>query len=206
MTATAPAQTTSRAATARSLVDLVDGRASREDIASFLDALPGPQRLAEVKAVGGKKVGKLYDLVAGGPAVTIETFLPAGTRDGQIVIFEGKNSLPSPVSHFQKRFVRQDGKVVGYNHQSTSFVTGPGFFVTTDGDDSHPGELLFDYTQTPPFFPAGFPPYVANTKGLSRLVYKDMKDYCRRVANGIIVGKAYKLGVEQGAWFTLTHI
>jgi hypothetical protein len=33
----------------------------------------------------------------------------------------------------------------------------------------------------------------------------NMKDFCRTVATGVLVGKAYKLGVEQGAFFTLTR-
>jgi hypothetical protein len=32
-----------------------------------------------------------------------------------------------------------------------------------------------------------------------------MKDYMRRVARGVVVGKAYKLGVDQGAYFSLSR-
>ena len=52
--------------------------------------------------------------------------------------------------------------------------------------------------------PAGWPTYSPNESGLSRLVYAHMKDYCRRVARGVIVGKAYKKGVDQNAYFTLS--
>jgi hypothetical protein len=31
-----------------------------------------------------------------------------------------------------------------------------------------------------------------------------MKNYCRRMAKGVIVGTAFKKGIPQGAYFTLT--
>jgi hypothetical protein len=33
----------------------------------------------------------------------------------------------------------------------------------------------------------------------------NMKDFCRRVGPGVLVGKAYKRGVAQNAYFTLTR-
>ena len=107
---------------------------------------------------------------------------------------------------FGSRFARAGGLVVGYNHQLMSFATGPGYFVVrppTPGE-AHPDELYFDYTSEPPAFPAGWPSFKPNTSGLSRAVYMNMKDFCRRVAKGVLVGKAYKLGVAQNAYFTLT--
>ncbi len=192
-------------ASGQSLADLVKRRAKREEIAAYLDGLGPNERLEQVLAVRGSLVGKLYDAVGGGEPLTLEDFVPAG--DTRTVIFEGRNSLPT-FSRFQKRFARVGDTVVGYNHQLMSFATGPGYFITrppTPGE-AHPGELFFDYTTDPPGEPSGWPPFKPNSSGLSRAVYMNMKDFCRRVAKGVLVGKAYKLGVAQNAYFTLTNV
>jgi len=186
-----------------SLVDLVRRRARREEIAAFLDDLSHAARLEAVTAVGGSLVGRLYDAVGGSEPLTLEDFVPVG--ESGTVIFEGKNSLPA-FSRFQKRFARVGDIVVGYNHQLMAFATGPGYFTVkppTPGE-THPDELFFDYTAEPSTFPAGWPAFKPNSLGLSRAVYMNMKDFCRRVAKGVLVGKAYKLGVAQNAYFTLT--
>ncbi len=201
---TAQADTFTGARAGSTLVDLVRRRASREDIAAHLDALPASQRLEQVVAVGTGLVGRLYDAVGGGEPLTLADFVPEG--DTRTVVFEGKNSLPA-FSRFQKRFARQGDEVVGYNHQLMSFATGPGFFVVrppTPGE-AHPDELFFDYTTAPASVPAGWPEFKPNSAGLSRAVFMNMKDFCRRVARGVLVGKAYKLGVSQNAYFTLTR-
>lgn len=191
-------------AAAGDLTALLDGGATYARISAHLDGLSSGARLEQVLGITGKRVGKLYDAVKDAPAIGIDDFFPKETPGGQTVIFEGRNSLPA-FTRFQKRFCRgKDGVIVGYNHQTMSFVTGPGFFVLTAGDDTHPGEILFDYTLEPAFFPAGWPTYKKNTSGLSSQVYGNMKDYCRRVAKGVIVGAAFKSGVAQGAFFTLT--
>lgn len=173
-----------------------------QDISAYLDALSPADRLDQVLAVTGSAVGKLYEAVADAPKISVAEFCPPDLTEGKTLIYEGRNSLPS-FSRFQKRFQRRGDKVVGYNHQTMSFVTGPGYFVPVDGDDFR-NELLFDYTQEPPFFPEGWPPYKPNNHLFSKLVYFNMKDYCRRVAKGVIVGAAFKKSVAQGAFFTLT--
>jgi hypothetical protein len=74
------------------------------------------------------------------------------------------------------------------------------------GEAPHPTEPYFDYTEAPPMsaIPEGWPAFKANDRGFSKPVYANMKDYMRRVARGVMVGKAYKLGVDQKAYFTLT--
>jgi hypothetical protein len=184
------------------LTKLLAGGARYPEISAHLDALSPAERLEQVLAVTGSAVGKLYDAVADAPPISVAEFCPPELTEGKTLIYEGRNSLPS-FSRFQKRFQRRGSEVVGYNHQAMSFVTGPGYFVTVDGDDFR-RELLFDYTQEPPFFPEGWPAYKPNGHLFSRLVYFNMKDYCRRVARGVIVGTAFKKGVAQGAFFTLT--
>ncbi|HTJ84890.1 MAG TPA: hypothetical protein VL400_24400 [Polyangiaceae bacterium] len=198
---------TARAATlvssSTTLVDLVRRRARREEIAAYLDDLSHAARLEAVIAVGGSLVGRLYDAVGGGPALTLDDFVPPGETG--TVIFEGKNSLPA-FTRFQKRFARVGDTVVGYNHQLMAFATGPGYFLVRPptAGEAHPDELFFDYTGEPSAFPPGWPAFKPNSLGLSRAVYMNMKDFCRPVAKGVLVGKAYKLGVSQNAYFTLT--
>ncbi len=185
------------------LVGLVRRRAPREEIASYLDGLGYGARLEQVQSVTGSLVGRLYDAVGGGPAMTLDDFVPPGETG--TVIFEGRNSLPA-FTRFQKRFMRAGETVLGYNHQLMAFATGPGYFVVrppTPGE-AHPDELFFDYTSEPPVHPPTWPEFRPNTAGLSRAVYMNMKDFCRHVAKGVLVGKAYKLGVAQNAYFTLT--
>ncbi len=201
MTATAPSAIGAQRA---SLASLLRNGATRRAIAAHLDGLAPYARVQEVTSVGGKLVGELYDAVAGAEPLTLEDFVPSSEKG--TVIFEGRNSLPA-FTHFQKRFARVGDVVVGYNHQTMSFATGPGYFVVrppTPGE-AHPDELFFDYTADPPRgWPSAWPAFKPNTSGLSRAVYANMKDFCRRVANGVLVGKAYKRGVAQGAYFTLS--
>jgi hypothetical protein len=212
------AATTTTDAPSTSLARLLEGGAGARDIERHLDGLAPEARLADVLAVTGRGVKRLYEAVAGGTPPTLEELIPeSAAGDGRVFIYEGRNSLAA-FSRFQKRFVRVRGAgdagggvVVGYNHQSMSFVTGPGYFVVhaPSGDGEHGKELDFDYTVPPPGHEGGatvpgWPEYRPNERGLSRFVYGGMHDYVRRVARGVVVGKAYRHGVEQDAYFSLT--
>jgi hypothetical protein len=200
----AQADTIAGASTGLTLSMLVRHRAKREEISSHLERLSPADRLEQVLDVRGGLVGKLYDAVGGGEPLGLTDFVPEGETG--TIIFEGRNSLPA-FSRFQKRFARVGDVVFGYNHQLVSFATGPGYFLVrppTPGE-AHPDELFFDYTSEPPTsLPSGWPGFKKNSAGLSRAVFMNMKDFCRRVAPGVLVGKAYKLGVAQNAYFTLT--
>lgn len=173
-------------------------------LAPFLDALAVSERRAQILGLRGGQVRALYHSLADAPALTPEAFW-GDAPEGSTLVFEGRNSLLA-ASRFQKRFCKgPGGEIVGYNHQSLSFATGPGFFVVGPGDESHPGELLFDYTRPPPFVPEGWPPFRDNRRGLSRLVYFAMKDYCRPAATGVVVGAAFKGGAAQNAYFVLVR-
>ena len=200
------AATAAEATTSRSLTQLVQQRASGSDIARFLNALSPDERLQQVLSITGRRVKYLYDAAKGAETLRLDEFVPEDEKG--TVIFEGRNSLPM-FSRFQKRFARLGGEVVGYNHQPVAVVgsvIGPGYFVvrSPDGQGEHGDELYFDYTVAPPGQPSGWPAYKPNEKGLSKPVYAHMIDYCRRVASGVLVGKAYKHGAEMGAYFTLT--
>jgi hypothetical protein len=184
------------------LARLLESGAHARDIETHLDGLSASARVAEVLAVTGRGVKRLYEAATAGTP-TLEELIPQTASS--VVIYEGRNSLPA-FSRFQKRFVRMDGLVVGYNYQTMSFVTGPGYFVVhaPNGDGDHGKELDFDYTTAPPREPPGWPAYTPNERGLSRFVYGNMHDYVRRVARGVVVGKAYRHGAPQNAYFSLT--
>lgn len=182
---------------------LLENGAPASQIAGHLDALPFEDRRAEVLSLRGKALEALYDAVADAPALTLEDIVPAAEK--RTLIYYGRNSLPL-FSSFQKRFARvKGGVIVGYNHQDMSFVTGPGLFVVQEpsGQGEHANEPYFDYTAVPPAIPEGFPAFVPNEKGFSRLVYKDLLDYMRPVAKGAIVGRAWKRGSPEGSYFVL---
>jgi len=196
---------TAASSTSATLSTLLRTGAPAKEIEAYLDGLSAAARVAEVLGITGSGVKRLYEAVKGAPTVSIEEFLPKSHRG--TLIYEGRNSLVA-FSRFQKRFTRlESGEVIGYNHQTMSFVTGPGYFQVREasGEGEHGSEIYFDYTApAPPRAPEGWPAYAPNESGLSRLVYAHMKDYCRRVARGVVVGKAYKKGVDQNAYFTLS--
>ena len=189
---------------ATSLTRLLSSGAGARDLEAHLDELAPAARLEQVLAVTGRGVKRLFEAAAKGTtASSLEELIPQSTQG--VVIYEGRNSLAA-FSRFQKRFVRMNGLVVGYNHQTMSFVTGPGYFVVhaPSGAGEHGASLDFDYTAAPPGEPAGWPAYKPNESGLSRFVYGNMHDYVYRVARGVVVGKAYRHGVSQDAYFSLT--
>lgn len=190
---------------ASSLAGLLQAKASAKEIETFLDGLSPAARLEQVLSITGAGVGRLYHAVADAPALSLEEFFPQSVNG--TLIYEGRNSLPM-FTRFQKRFARApSGEIVGYNHQTMSVVTGPGYFITKapSGQGEHGKEILFDYTERPTFFPEGWPAFKPNESGLSRFVYRNMKDYVRRVARGVVVGKAYELDVDKHAYFSLTR-
>jgi len=197
---------TTATTTTHSLRSLLREGAPGDELRSFLDGLSGRARVDEALSLGGGEVAKLYRICADGPPVVPEDFVPASLDDDTTVIFEGRNSLPT-FSRFQKRFARLDDEIVGYNHQTMAFVTGPGYFMVApaSADGDVPGELYFDYTKTPRRIPTSWPKLQSNTSGLSRLVYAHMKDYMRSVAKDVVVGAAYKKGKAQNAFFLLCH-
>jgi hypothetical protein len=198
---------TAAAATATSLRELLRQGAPRDMIATFLNGLSPEDRVEEALSLRNKEVANLYGAVARGPVTAIADFCPKDAREGTTIIFEGRNSLPT-FSRFQKRMARlSSGQVVGYNHQTMSFATGPGFFVVqkaSDGADVK-DEAYFDYTAKPEGVPTGWPAYKPNDAGLANFVYKGMKDYMRQVADHTYVGEAFKGGKSQKAFFILTR-
>lgn len=170
----------------------------RQALEARLVALPPSERWSALAALSGRELGRLFEVAQGAPALSLDDL----ARSDEPVIFEGLNSLPL-FRRFQKRFRRAStGEVWGYNHQSMSWITGPGYFQAVACPD-RPGELLFDYTRRPSSAQPGWPPVRGNDSGLARLVYGNLHDFMRRVAPGVLIGSAFKLGVPQNQFFVL---
>jgi hypothetical protein len=175
---------------------------TQAQLAAHLDGLDAEERVRQCRALGKKLQKRLWQVCADAPAFTLEELIPS-TETGT-VRWAGKNSL-GVFTHFEKRFVRQNGVVVGYNfNPGVAWFTGPGYFTTVQAPD-RPREILFDYTRVPSTAPEGWPPVKPNTGGTAKLVYGGMHDFCRRVSSTVIIGAATRLGKPIDAYFVLAR-
>jgi hypothetical protein len=167
-----------------------------------LKTLSPGQKLAWIRSLGRARQRELFDACAG-RAMTIADIVPEGFSTLTEVICEGRNTLPA-FRLFQKRFCRPEGQggvLHGYNHQTMSPVTGPGYFVALD--DAGTGEVVIDYRRLPDSKAAGWPQIIPNENRLGILVYSGMVDRLRRVSDDIFIGRAFKGDRPMSAWFIL---
>lgn len=194
---------TGKGAAQKDLSLLIGAGASPEALSAYLDGLDPETRVREVRQLSGASQQALYERCATAPALTLEFLVPPGTPPRQEIIFAGRNNLPL-FRLFEKRFARTpSGSIVGYNHQSTSFATGPGYFTVAPAGN----ELLIDYTRVPTQdeVPPSWPKVLPNARGLSHLVYKDLHDYCRQVSKDVCIGHATRRGKSMPNYFVLVR-
>jgi hypothetical protein len=186
---------------------LRDAVIDRDAIARFLDGLTSAQRIEATRSLGRSEQRRLYAAVDGFLPVTLEELVPAGVADLATVRHYGKNTLGA-FTLFEKRFcrprgedARKPGMLYGFNFQSLSPLTGPGYFVARPV----PGrpEVDIDYREVPPTQPPGWPAIKSNERGLGRFVYGFMVDTLRRVSEHVTIGSAAKNGKPIHSWFTL---
>ncbi|MEB2312493.1 MAG: hypothetical protein OZ921_20735 [Sorangiineae bacterium] len=175
-------------------------------ITSALDEMDAPNRLWTALSIEPKEQRELWELFKDAP-IDAEHFVPSGLDPMVEVIHHGKNTLPLH-NFFQKRFCRADddsGELYGYNHQSWSGITGPGYFVARSSADeaNAPSAYVIDYTRIPPKKVEGWPPILPNEAKLGRFVYARMMDYMRKVSEHVSIGRAHKGGKPMDAWFIL---
>jgi hypothetical protein len=183
------------------LAEMIEKGASLADISAHVDALAASDRIAQVRMLGHREQEKLWEIAKGRAPLDLSSFVDATEST---IIYEGKNTLPA-FSYFQKRFWRPaSGDVVGYNHNGgfVTALTGPGYFLTVGADD---GEILFDYTKSVSVQPPGWPALRENSGMLAGVVFGGMKDYCRYVARGTVIGAAFKGGKPRNQYFMLTR-
>ncbi len=186
---------------------LREGTIKTVDVARFLDALPGEDRVQAIRAIGAKEQRRLYDAVEGFAPVRLVELVPPDVGDLGVVRHLGKNSLPF-FTEFEKRFSRAPDldpeapiELMGFNFQTMSPITGPGYFVATE--DTGRGEVLIDYRRVPDRHPVDWPAIRRNERGLARFVYGFMVDTLRRVSEHVTIGSASRNGKDTGNWFVL---
>ena len=174
---------------------------------ALLDALDHAERVRAVRSLKRADQRRLYDAAAGFRPLDLADLVPAARADLATVRHFGVNSLPA-FSHFEKRFCRPPGAeaaqpeaLYGFNFQSLSPLTGPGYFLARR-DPERP-EILVDYREVPPQAPPGWPALRPNHRGLSRFVYGFMIDTLRGVSEHVSVGSAARHGKDLNSWFVL---
>jgi len=174
------------------------------DIARELDRLSHEQRLIALQGLRRDQLRLLFAVVEGFAPMTLNDLVPA-TQSGEMlhsVRHVGRNSLPM-FSHFEKRFYRLANRAAigGANFQSTSVLTGPGYFTASLASER--AEIVIDYDRIPDIAPEGWPALADNHHGMARLVYGGMIDTLRRVSSHVSIGAARRPGHVPSAYFTL---
>src|SRR5262245_16185658 len=162
------------------------------------------ERVLALQGMERAQLQQLYTIFEGFAPLTLNDLVPADARPLKAVRHIGRNSLPL-FSHFEKRFYRLSAAaaVGGANFQSTSALTGPGYF--TASASAEPSEVVIDYNQIPETAPEGWPALTDNDHGIGRFVYGGMIDTLRRVSNHVSIGAAHKRGQPASAFFVLTR-
>lgn len=174
-------------------------------IGEQLDRMSHAERVPALQGMERAQLQRLYTLVEGVAPLTLTDLVPAETSPLQAVRHIGRNSLPL-FSQFEKRFYRLDtpAAVGGANFQSTSALTGPGYFTASARAEQ--AEIVIDYNQIPKTAPAGWPALTDNDHGIGRFVYGGMIDTLRRVSSHVSIGAAHKRGQAPSAFFILTRL
>ncbi|MCB9664414.1 MAG: hypothetical protein H6732_09885 [Alphaproteobacteria bacterium] len=191
---------------------LADPKMSVAEIAAWLDGMGHPQRLEAMSTTTKAEQKRLWELAAASAPITAEHFVPASVGTRREVIHHGRNTLPA-LNSFQKRFARpEDGsnRFFGYNHASTRWLIGPGYFVAHDTEGNaawqERGAWVVDYFQVPDGpVPDGWPGVRANHVGLQVLVYFHTRDFMRKVSEHVSIGMAFKNESSLNNWFTLVR-
>lgn len=189
------------------LKNLIEPHLDLPRLSKDLDELGHPGRVWAVHSWGKHIQSLLFEATKGFRKTTLEDFVPSSTPRLEQVIHDGRNTLPLH-NNFQKRFClptddAQKDVLWGYNHQSLSGVTGPGYFVTHPGEAD--GEVDIDYTMLPKEKPEGWPDIIPNSARLGRFVYYGMIDVMHGISSHVSIGRAKKKGKFMDAWFVLVR-
>lgn len=185
------------------LRSLCRGEPAMGAVARFLDGLDHPARLAAVRGLCRGCQRRLFDAAQGFRQLTLDDLVPPSVGIDVAVHHHGKNSLPL-FTMFQKRFLRPgdaEDQLWGYNFQALAPITGPGYYIARNAPER--GEVDIDYTTVPRAAPAGWPAVQPNERGLATLVYGHMIDRLRGVTDHVTIGRAWRKGEVQPAWFVL---
>jgi hypothetical protein len=177
-----------------------------------LDEIGHPARLWSVRQWTRADLATVFEAAKGFRPISLDDFVPPSIPPLVEVIHDGKNSLPAH-THFQKRFCRPSqpkkaagaraATLFGYNHQSLSPITGPGYYVAHPATEL--GEVDIDYTMLPNEKPESWPDLVPNRARLGRFVYFGMIDVMRGLSLHASIGRAKKKGRWMDNWFVLVR-
>lgn len=188
---------------------ILDRALPPDGIRQLLDGLADDLRPRVVRTLGPKTQKALYEKVEGFAPLRLVDLVPPTSRELEEVRHLGRNTLPA-FKIFEKRFCRLPGEdaerpesLAGYNFQTMSPITGPGYFVAVE--DEERAEVLVDYGRLPDARPDDWPGIRRNDKGLSRFVYGFMVDTLRRVSEHVTIGSAARKGRDMGSYFVLSR-
>jgi hypothetical protein len=189
------------------LKNLIDTHLDLPRLSKDLDELGHPARVWATRHWDRATQAKLYEAAKGFRPVTLDDYVPAGTAPLTEVITWGMNTLPAH-NHFQKRFAKPadpeaKDRLVGFNFQGLSGLTGPGYYVAHPAADE--GEVDIDYTMVPTEKVATWPEIVPNSVKLGRFVYYGMVDVMRGISSHVSIGRARKKSGWMDAWFVLVR-
>lgn len=189
------------------LKNLIEPRVDLPRLSKDLAEVGHFARVWSVRQWTRANMAALWEAAKGFRPVALEDFVPSSIPPLVEVIHDGKNSLPAH-THFQKRFCRPSdpaaaGTLVGYNEQSLSPLTGPGYYVTHGSTEA--GEVDIDYTMVPAEKAPDWPGIVSNRSRLGLFVYHGMIDVMRGLAPWVSIGRGKKKGDWLDNWFVLVR-
>lgn len=188
------------------LIGLLNETGTRfSEVTAYLDALTGMQRVEQVMELGKAEQVRMWELAQGSNPLDLTYLVPASAKPLTFFPFEGKNSLPM-FKRFRKVFYR-DGKggMCGYNDNPkfVQLTIGHGYFVAQMNPNAT-AEIQIDYTRVPTEKPEGWPRIRSNDVFPTMFVYGGTKDHLRWVSKDVVIGRAFKGGVEpMPNWFVL---
>ena len=199
------------------LCALIRGEAPIAAIAEYLDALEAERREREVNALGRADQARLFEKAGDAPPARLTDLVPERVPELTPVHHPGRNTIATFTyfQRFEKRFARPAGerdRLFGYN-ASNAFFIKPGYFVAYETETpewKRRGGVVVDYHRIPDAaVPQGWPAIVPNSHGLQKFVYHLTRDFLRKVAEGVTIGRASREDeagdVELDYWFTLVR-
>lgn len=189
------------------LKNLIDVHMDLPRLGKDLDELGHGARVWATRQWSRGTQARLWEAAKGFRPVTLDDYVPAAVPPFVEVRTWGKNTLPAHTL-FQKRFCRPSDpdakdRLYGYNFQSLSAFSGPGYYVAHPSPDA--GEVDIDYTMLPPEKPPAWPDIVPNSARLGILIYHGMIDVMRGISSHVSIGRAKKKGQWMDAWFVLVR-
>jgi hypothetical protein len=195
-----------------SLRDLISANATIGEMGALLDAAAPEERWDAVNTLSRKEQRKLYESAAAAQPLDLDYFVPVDRKDLIAVRHRGRNTipLPGPLKFFAKVFARRQGQIFGYNDSPAGGLIGPGYFVATptahEAAWTERGAVVIDYFQVPDGeVPGDWPSVRPNSQGLQMFVYKETRDFMRRVSAHVSIGAAFKRETALDHYFVLVR-